>query len=706
MNPKEFLTFLWGENPPGTILIWTGPDKISHWYTRLVNVNQEVERLAREQNVYTGVGLAAPGYRTSTNRRVKAHNVHAIAGLWADIDTGHPVHQKENLPPDTGTVLDLLDTLYYEPTLIVGSGHGIHAWWLFTKPWVFDGPEDRRAAQRLSQWWHRENLHPIVHQEGYSMDATHDLSRLLRVPGTLNHKEKPVPVVLLNEDSIGPRVEYQELLDQIPEEFKAGTPVNWPRNSGSQDTVEPGNLELDPRAEPPTLKLTTMLENDDNFRRSWERRRKNMPDGSPSAYDMSLARLAASAGWEDQEIVDLIIAWRRKHGISPKSHQSYYRKTLDTAREPIRREEAEEQLFTALQNDRTRTAPGRRNPGRAGGSAGTQPDDGTPDGGTPSDGTPDGGTPSDGTPDGGTPDDGTPGDGGDGIPGDGIPGDGIPGEETQGTAPGETPWEEGAEDAGAAEDAGGAGGGGPDENGPGPEDEDPDENRRRIREILSDVMNIKINRVVKYRGDPPEYWMSTDNGDITLGTANQLMNQNSFRSAIFAVTNTAVPTCNRTEWQRRLEALGRICEEEDVGEASKPVEETIEWLDRYMTENTVTDQMEQAVVAQAPFTYRDRVYFFMDDFRRWVESHTGRKLTSHTMGQRLRRSGWHTEGVNFRMTETGHRTTRTCWTRTPPTDGRAMPWELVTRQEEPETEGAEDADGAESADGPDGSDGE
>ena len=387
MNSQEFLTFLWGGHPPGKVLIWTAPDKVSHWYDRLVNVDQDVDRMAREQNVYTGVGLAAPGYRTSPTRRVKAHNVAAIAGLWADIDIDHPVHKKKNLPPDIDTVLDLLDTLYYEPTLIIDSGHGIQAWWLFTEPWVFEGAEDRRAAQRLSQWWHRANVDRIVHQEGYNMDATHDLSRVLRVPGTLNHKEQqPAHVVLLNEDAIGPRVEYKEFLDQIPEEFKAGTPVSWPKNSSSQNPGEQGHLTLNPDAEPPALKLTTMLENDENFRRSWERRRKNMPDGSPSAYDMSLARLAASAGWEDQEIVDLIIAWRRKHGITPKSHQSYYRTTLDNAREPIRREEAEEHLFTALRNERNGPARERRNPGGDGESAGTQPDEettGTAPGGDP-----------------------------------------------------------------------------------------------------------------------------------------------------------------------------------------------------------------------------------------------------------------------------------------------------------------------------------
>ena len=187
--------------------------------------------------------------------------------------------------------------------------------------------------------------------------------------------------------------------------------------------------------------------------------------------------------------------------------------------------------------------------------------------------------------------------------------------------------------------------------------------------------------------------MSTEDGDITLGTPNQMLNQNSFRSAIFGATNTAIPTCNKAEWQRRLEALGRICEEDDAGEASRPVAETIEWLDRYMTENTVTDQMEQAMVASAPFIHRGQVHFFGDDLRKWIESHTGLKLSSHAMGQRMRRCGWQTENVNFNLPESGRRTTRTCWTRPPPGGGDAMSWELVSeRQETEETEETENTD--------------
>ena len=73
-----------------------------------------------------------------------------------------------------------------------------------------------------------------------------------------------------------------------------------------------------------------------------------MADQSPSAYDMSLATMAIQAGWSNQEVVNLIICWRRKHDHDLKLRENYYGVTLDKAKEPIEIAQAEEQLSEAL----------------------------------------------------------------------------------------------------------------------------------------------------------------------------------------------------------------------------------------------------------------------------------------------------------------------------------------------------------------------
>ncbi|MGB2855121.1 MAG: AAA family ATPase, partial [Dehalococcoidia bacterium] len=90
------------------------------------------------------------------------------------------------------------------------------------------------------------------------------------------------------------------------------------------------SLTLRSDAEPPTNKLEALKFNNDLFRLSWEQNREDLTDQSPSGYNQSLASLAAKAKWTDQEIADLLIAWRRGHGheLHLKNSQKYARTIL------------------------------------------------------------------------------------------------------------------------------------------------------------------------------------------------------------------------------------------------------------------------------------------------------------------------------------------------------------------------------------------
>ena len=109
-----------------------------------------------------------------------------------------------------------------------------------------------------------------------------------------------------------------------------------------------GGLALDPEAVPSLLKLEALQKANPKFLKSWEQDRKDMADQSPSAYDMSMATIALGARWSDQEVVNLLICWRRKHGHDLKLRENYYVMTLDKAKEPIEMAQAEEQMNEAL----------------------------------------------------------------------------------------------------------------------------------------------------------------------------------------------------------------------------------------------------------------------------------------------------------------------------------------------------------------------
>lgn len=335
----RFLEELWG-NHSGEgghhLLIWTLPDKRSRWYPidKLEEAAHDVADLA-DRDVYTGVGLAS-GARGDL-QRAKADEIVAICGLWGDIDIADVMtHKKSNLPLDQDEAMAILADLGAEPTVLVHSGHGLQAWWLFNEPWVFESNEDRAEAAKLAALWNA-TLRYRAAKRGRTLDSVPDLPRVLRVPGTTNRKNTPVPVKLLNVSK--KRYEPDDLraltLDDEAQRFLTG------RRTYHVDTSK---LTLSPEAQPNIDKLEAMKEAEPKFGLTWDRKRKDLGDDSPSAYDMSLASYAVMAGWSDQEIVDLLIAHRRRHGSDLKLRVDYYARTIARARDESAVEQGVEEM--------------------------------------------------------------------------------------------------------------------------------------------------------------------------------------------------------------------------------------------------------------------------------------------------------------------------------------------------------------------------
>ena len=109
-----------------------------------------------------------------------------------------------------------------------------------------------------------------------------------------------------------------------------------------------GNIIFSADAEAPATKLFALLENDPKFRMSWENRRPDFVGKSPSEYDFSLASMAFYSDWTDQEVVDLLIHWRRMHGHPLKLRENYYTTTLAKAKQPVDLSNAQDRLEKAI----------------------------------------------------------------------------------------------------------------------------------------------------------------------------------------------------------------------------------------------------------------------------------------------------------------------------------------------------------------------
>ncbi len=327
MQPREFLELLWSGKPEELfILIWTLQDKRSHWCRRIDDAAAVVEA-SRHMDVYTGVGLSPADF--GPYRRCPAEKVAGIAGLGADFDLLSDAHANKALPNTIGQALSVIPPAI-PPSLTISTGNGLHCWWLFKEPYLFESDEDRKEVQRAVARFHTM-LRLSAAKQGWLYDRLSDLARVLRIPGTLNHKDpkhpKPISVVSQN----GRRYNLSDI-DEFLEE--AGIPDPEAQERTVREWAErfaDTPLVIDLTARIPEATLHAWMEHDMRFRHTWQRQRHDLKDQSQSGYDLALACFGVDAGLSEQQIVDLIVHHRSIHGSRPRTRLDYFQRTIAKA---------------------------------------------------------------------------------------------------------------------------------------------------------------------------------------------------------------------------------------------------------------------------------------------------------------------------------------------------------------------------------------
>ena len=143
----DFLRVLYPDGLPldTRLLIWEDAGKASLWYGSIQRVPNAQPQQA---NVYVGCGLASKSY--GKHRRCPAHEIAAIPGFWADLDVESEGDPKARFS-DKAAAHNFLAGLPVTPTVVVDSGNGLQAWWLFKEPWVFDSDDERTEAAALTR---------------------------------------------------------------------------------------------------------------------------------------------------------------------------------------------------------------------------------------------------------------------------------------------------------------------------------------------------------------------------------------------------------------------------------------------------------------------------------------------------------------------------------------------------------------------------
>lgn len=320
MNQVEFLQALWGQQPPGFIQLWRLQGHQS-FYLRAPAGAAGYAGV----DVYTGVCLAHKNH--GRKRRCPADQAAAIPGLWADIDVNGGPTQKTGAAPSIAAAVELAHAIA-PPTVLVNSGYGVQAWWLLAEPWVFaEQAEQEQAATMVAQWQllHRRKAETA----GFGLDATHDLARLMRLPGTMNGKGgHQVPVTVL--EAGGPRHDRTRL------HASAATAGPVARQLATSDLVTGGApVDIgDTRTQLDAGLFNALIANSPEFSDTWHHRRAGCTRWTTSEYDLSLCSQAAQAAWTDPQLADLIVAHRArwdKDGVKA-GRRKYLTDTIARAR--------------------------------------------------------------------------------------------------------------------------------------------------------------------------------------------------------------------------------------------------------------------------------------------------------------------------------------------------------------------------------------
>ncbi len=175
---KDFLATLYSPDLPGLLEMRLIPADgqsrtIRRWYRpHQVNLDHLATFNQQGYHIYYGVSL----------RRRKGgskSDVSWITALWADLDDKNFQGGKEEALA-TARSFDL------PPSIILDSGHGIHAYWLLRKPVATNGEEDIKGVEEvlrgLAAWLHGDR-------------SVADVARVMRLPGFLNVKDPEHPVL-------------------------------------------------------------------------------------------------------------------------------------------------------------------------------------------------------------------------------------------------------------------------------------------------------------------------------------------------------------------------------------------------------------------------------------------------------------------------------------------------------------------------------
>lgn len=195
-SARIFLETLYKDIPEGYITLNYSNPKIKKnfggFHFKKIRLEQLLEfskqRYAENHLWFSPNILKTPPADTKNN---KAENteISYITSVYLDIDVLEGDHKKSKLPnPSYEQAYNFLNNLKHKPTFIIDSGGGYHAYWVLDKPLKVNITKENKDSV-ITKRFNNVFSKYFKNNRELNLDNVGDASRILRLPGSFNHKE-------------------------------------------------------------------------------------------------------------------------------------------------------------------------------------------------------------------------------------------------------------------------------------------------------------------------------------------------------------------------------------------------------------------------------------------------------------------------------------------------------------------------------------
>ena len=177
--------------------------------------------------------LPVNGAGKLTGQGTKEH-IREVIAFYADVEAGQDGHKKTSFYQTKEEALKTIRSFKYRPSFIIDSGHGYHCLWLFKEPYILGEDVDLEYYEAMNRGI----------QKVLKADTTADVTRILRVPGSVNVKDPAHPIRCEMVEDSGDRYNLEDFETYITPVLLDAAAVDF---NLKLETVKTSRKNLSPR---------------------------------------------------------------------------------------------------------------------------------------------------------------------------------------------------------------------------------------------------------------------------------------------------------------------------------------------------------------------------------------------------------------------------------------------------------------------------